>query len=286
MSAPVDILSLSKSYGQQSILKSLNWQIPSGSIIGLLGRNGAGKSTLIECLLGLRDFQQGGVRLFGENVNQLSAASKAKIGYVPQTPDIFGWLTAKQLFAYFKAMYPRWNDAKIATMMRNWDLPSDKIINKLSIGQKQKISIIRALAHEPELLILDEPVSSLDPAGRRDFLRELVAQIDQQTTIVFSTHILSDLERIAMDVAFLNHGCISLQQPLDVLMDNTRKITGSTSTIQKLDIGNPLKRAELANGYSSVLAQFSEAEISKLHQHTDMRIEKLGLEDLFIELTQ
>ena len=286
MSTPIEIHSLHKSYGQQSILNALDWQIPAGSIVGLLGRNGTGKSTLIECLLGLRDFQQGEIRLFGENVNHLSPAIKAKIGYVPQTPDIFGWLTAKQLFNYFKTMYPTWNDAKIATLMRAWDLPFDKIINQLSVGQKQKISIIRALAHEPELLVLDEPVSSLDPAGRRDFLRELVAQIDQQTTIIFSTHILSDLERIAMDVAFLNHGQITLQQPLDLLMDNTLKIIGSASSIQTLNINAPLKRADLANGYSSVLAQFSDEEISNLSQRTDIRVERLGLEDLFIELTQ
>lgn len=286
MSAPIEIHSLHKSYGKQTILNELAWQVPVGSIVGLLGRNGAGKSTLIECLLGLRDFQQGDVRLFGEHIHALSPRTKAKIGYVPQTPDLFGWLTARQLFRYFKTMYPTWNEEKIHSLMRGWDLPFDQMISKLSVGQKQKISIIRALAHEPELLVLDEPVSSLDPSGRRDFLRELVNQIDKNTTIIFSTHILSDLERIAMDVAFLNQGRITLQQPLDTLMDNTIKIVGNYSGIQQLTMTNLIKRTELANGYTSMLAQCSEEELQQLQRRTDVQIEKLGLEDLFIELTQ
>ena len=271
MSAPIEIHSLHKSYGKQTILNELAWQVPVGSIVGLLGRNGAGKSTLIECLLGLRDFQQGDVRLFGEHIHALSPRTKAKIGYVPQTPDLFGWLTARQLFRYFKTMYPTWNEEKIHSLMRGWDLPFDQMISKLSVGQ---------------LLVLDEPVSSLDPSGRRDFLRELVNQIDKNTTIIFSTHILSDLERIAMDVAFLNQGRITLQQPLDTLMDNTIKIVGNYSGIQQLTMTNLIKRTELANGYTSMLAQCSEEELQQLQRRTDVQIEKLGLEDLFIELTQ
>lgn len=284
MNFPIQVQGLSKSFGTHTVLDRLDWAIAPGTIVGLLGRNGAGKSTLIECLLGLRDFQGGAVRLFGEPAGQLSAAAKARIGYVPQAVEIFGWLTARQLFAYFRSMYTQWNEGKIASLMQSWDLPYDKPISKLSVGQKQRLSIIRALAHNPELLILDEPVSSLDPAGRRDFLRELVNEVvDKQTTIVFSTHILSDLERIAMEVAVLNQGRIALQQPLDTLIGNTVRITGAPAALQNLPPHQVLASRPQRDGATSLLIQPDGGQ--RLASTPGLRVEQLGLEDLFIELT-
>lgn len=287
MSLPIQIKGLSKSFGKQSVLNNLDWEVQPGSIVGLLGRNGAGKSTLMECLLGLRDANGGELTIFGDKVNDLSEATKARIGYVPQTADLFEWLNAKQLFSYFRGLYPKWNAAKVNDLMARWDLPFDKVISKLSVGQKQRLSIIRALAHEPELLILDEPVSSLDPAGRRDFLRELVESVvDQQTTIVFSTHILSDLERIAMEVAFLQGGRIVHQQALDDLMDTTVRVTGHSGAIAMLNPTKVLHSSALADNKSKLLAQFTPEALQQVQANPELRIEKIGLEDLFIELTK
>jgi ABC-2 type transport system ATP-binding protein len=287
MSVPVKISALCKSFGTQNVLNDLNWIIQPGSIVGLLGRNGAGKSSLLECMLGLRDYQAGEITLFGEDNTALSAVSKAKIGYVPQTSDVFEWLTATQMFSYFRALYPCWNDTKVNDLMRRWELPFDKVISQLSVGQKQRLSIIRALAHEPELLVLDEPVSSLDPAGRRDFLHELVdSVIGQQTTIIFSTHILSDLERIAMDVAFLQGGRIAHQQALDDMMDNTVSVTGASSEIGLLMPSKILRTESTRDGNSKMLAQFDTAQMRQLETQNNLRVEKLGLEDLFIEMTR
>lgn len=222
----LQISAISKRFGAQTVLQELDFSIDAGQVVGLLGRNGAGKSTLLECMLGLREVDGGTVTIFGEPAGNLSDAARARIGYVPQQSELFEWLTPDQLLAYFKALYPRWNDAKVSGLLARWGLDEaarSKPIKKLSGGQKQRLSIIRALAHEPELLILDEPVSALDPAGRRDFLRELVDQvIDRNTAIVFSTHILSDLERVALDVAFLKDGKIALAGPLDDLLDDAR----------------------------------------------------------------
>ncbi|MFZ6875782.1 ABC transporter ATP-binding protein [Undibacterium sp. Di27W] len=285
LNAPLQIQGLSKSFSGQSVLKNLDWQIAPGSIVGLLGRNGAGKSTLIECLLGLRDIDAGSSSLYGEVAGQLSAVTKARIAYVPQRSDTFEWLTARQMLAYFQQLYPRWNESKVQSLMQAWDLPYDKVINKLSVGQKQRLSIIRALAHEPELLILDEPVSSLDPAGRRDFLRELIDRvIDKQTTIVFSTHILSDLERVAMDVAFLHEGRIVHQQALDDLMDNTVRVTATPAVLQQLQAVKILRQPGQADG--KLLAQFSAEQLQFLQARPDVRVDKLSLEDLFIEMTR
>ena len=217
-----DLRGLVLSYGKQQVLKTLDWKLPAGQVVGLLGRNGAGKTTLLEAMLGLRDLQSGSVQLFGETGPMLSDAVRARIGYVPQRSDLFEGFTADQLLAYFRSFYPRWNDAKVQGLMSRWDIPRDQPIARLSGGQQQRLSIIRALAHEPDLLVLDEPVASLDPAGRRDFLRELVGEVlNRGTTVVLSTHILSDLERVAFHVAFMRDGKIGVQGPLDELLERS-----------------------------------------------------------------
>ena len=287
MQAPIKIRGLSKSFESQSVLNQLDWDIEAGSIVGLLGRNGAGKSTLIECLLGLRENNGGQVELFGEPAKNLSADVKAKIGYVPQSSDLFDWLTPRQMLNYFKALYPHWNDAKVNELMQRWELPFDKVISKFSGGQKQRLGIIRALAHEPELLILDEPVASLDPAGRRDFLREIVDSVmDQNTTILFSTHILSDLERVAMKVAFLSKGKIVHEQTLDDLMEVSLQVTGPASVLNQLSPSKVLQWSSLPAGEDRLLGQWSEAQMQSLSSRSDVRVEKLSLEDLFIEMTK
>jgi len=270
-------------------LNGLDFSIPSGQVVGLLGRNGAGKTTLLECALGLRDIERGEIRLFGETPAQMTDANRARIGYVPQQTDLFEWLSVPQMLAFFKAFYPRWNDAKVDALTQRWSIPLTVPIGRLSVGEKQRLAIIRALAHDPEFLILDEPVASLDPAGRRDFLRELVERtIERETTVVFSTHILSDLERVAADVAFMREGKIILRQPLDVLEEQTRRLVGPATALPIGMFGEELARKVDTSGVANILARLSEPEriLASSLAAQGVRNEAVGLEDLFIEATQ
>jgi ABC-2 type transport system ATP-binding protein len=272
------------SFGAQRVLDGLDWALPAGQVVGLLGRNGAGKTTLIETLLGLRDADAGRALLFGQPSTALDDAARARIGYVPQRSDLFEWMTADQLLAYFRSFYPRWNTAKVDGLMSRWDIPRDKSIGKLSGGQQQRLSIIRALAHDPELLVLDEPVASLDPAGRRDFLGELVDQvIDRRTTIVFSTHILSDLERVALDVAFLSGGKIALHAPLDELLESSVRLGGVPADIRRFVAEHRLQAISQGAG-GPVIARGPGAATMPPATAT-VSVDPATLEDLFLALT-
>ena len=291
MSTPIiDAVGISKSFGGPAVLRDLDWAIRPGQVVGLLGRNGAGKSTLIECLLGLREIDSGTVTIDGASVDNLLDATRARIGYVPQKSDLFEWLTPVQMLDYFKALYPRWNDAKVEALLSRWGFDGfmrHKAISKLSGGEKQRLSIIRALAHDPALLILDEPVSALDPVGRRDFLRELIdGVIERDTTVLFSTHILSDLERVALDVAFLKDGKIALQGSLDALLDNARRLVGPTAALGSMRFTGEVRRS-VSGDRTSVIMQAHGAELAALAaRDPSLRVEALSLEDLFVEVTQ
>ncbi|MFN8756350.1 MAG: ABC transporter ATP-binding protein, partial [Burkholderiales bacterium] len=204
-----ELQNVMKFCGSRYVLNRLSFQVPQGRIVGLLGRNGAGKTTLIECLLGIRDIDHGDIRVFGDSPDSFSESSKAEIGYVPQQTDLFEWMTADEMLGFVSVYYPRWNQAKVDALLDRWSVARNVRIGRLSFGEKQRLAIIRALAHEPSLLVLDEPVSALDPAARRDFLRELInVTAERSTTVLFSTHIMSDLERVALDVAILHNGSI------------------------------------------------------------------------------
>ncbi|HEY9105066.1 MAG TPA: ABC transporter ATP-binding protein [Roseateles sp.] len=284
-SAPIDIAQLSLGFDGKPVLQGLDWRVAPGQVVGLLGRNGTGKTTLLETALGLREADAGEVRLFGCPAVALDDAARARVGYVPQQSNLFEWMTPEQLLRYFRAFYPRWNEAKVEGLLSRWDIDRRQAIAKLSAGQQQRLSIIRALAHEPELLVLDEPVASLDPAGRRDFLQELVEQVSNLgTTIVFSTHILSDLERVAVDVALLEGGRLALQAPLGDLLDDARRVRGPSSTLQAWlqATGLPVLATRLLEGGRlQVVARVPEGAVLP----AGLESEALGLEDLFLAVT-
>ena len=284
----VELSSVSKHFGSTQVLNGLDWQVMPGQVIGLLGRNGAGKSTLLECLLGLRETDLGSARIYGEDVRHLPDATRARIGYVPQKSDLFDWLTPRQMLDYFKALYPRWNDAKVDALLERWGfdtLMQNKAIGKLSGGEQQRLSIIRALGPDPELLVLDEPVASLDPVGRREFLRELIdGVIEHGTTVVFSTHILSDLERVALDIAFLKDGKIALQGQLDDLLEGARRVVGPEAVLGGVRLAGEVRRHRGRDGLVSVVTH--GGALGAVGTQPGVRVETLRLEDLFIEVTQ
>ena len=218
----IELREIYKSYGRKRVLAGLDLAVPTGSVLGLLGANGSGKTTLIKCALGLIRPQHGVARLLGENSWTLSAAAKARIGYVPQVVNLYPWMKVRQLIAYTAAFYPNWKHELIAKLMREWSIAGEDRLGPLSVGQLQRVAIVLALGHDPDLLILDEPAASLDPLARRQFLQMIIDLAEPgKRTVLFSTHITSDLERVADSVAMLKSGRIAWHGLLEDLKEQT-----------------------------------------------------------------
>ncbi len=219
---PIDLRGIVKSYGKKQVLTGLDLSVPKGSVLGLLGTNGAGKTTLIKCALGLIRPQSGRAQLLGEDSWTLGAAAKMRIGYVPQVVNLYPWMKVRHLIEYTAAFYPNWDDALVARLVGEWDIPANDRVGPLSVGQLQKVAILLALGHDPDLLILDEPAASLDPLARRQFLQMIIDLAEPgKRTVLFSTHITSDLERVADRVAILKSGRIAWQGLLEDLKEQT-----------------------------------------------------------------
>jgi ABC-2 type transport system ATP-binding protein len=285
---------LMKYYEQRCILNNINLLVEPGAVIGLIGRNGAGKSTLIRSLLGLQTSEGGDCLVFGESSLAVSDSNKARIGYVPQQPEALGWLTVKQMLDFVSGFYPRWDHTFVASTLARWNIHTNTLLSKLSPGERQRIAILRALAYHPELLVLDEPAAALDPVARRELLRDIVTRAaDSGTTVIFSTHIVSDLERVASEIIFVHDKSILLQMQMDDIKERVTclhlsgaLLARSGNSQQGRLPGEISRRTQTDGSLSLVLQRNKNMEWPALCTAPGARMEALSLEDLFIEVAQ
>ncbi len=288
--SPLSCRDLYKSYDGSTVLSGVSLTIPQGAVLGLIGRNGAGKSTLIRILMGLVMPSRGEAFVFNERALYMTDASKARLAYVPQQPDALGWMRIGDMLDFIGSFYPRWDDQYARNTLLRWGLPPDKQLAKLSPGERQRVALIRALAVNPQLLILDEPASALDPVARRELLREIALRAGESgTTILFSTHIVSDLERVASHVAFLHQGKLIFNAPMDDLKETHARLYLPTDALNKLHgkLPGELSRRNHGDGSASIVLERQpyEAWPTVTHQ-PGVRLDALGLEDLFVEITE
>lgn len=206
------------------LLDHIDLDVPEGAVVGLVGRNGAGKSTLMRCLLGLQTPDEGEARLLGEPSLALTDAVRERLGYAAQTPDLFPRLTGAEHLDEMAAVYPGVHLPDALALAARLDLPLGRRADALSLGDQQKLAVVLALAHDPDLLLLDEPVASLDPISRRDFMRALFAlrRKPAPRTVLVSSHLLSDLERVVSHVLFLREGRVQLFIEWDEAVEHLR----------------------------------------------------------------
>lgn len=289
--AAIILTKVTKRFREKYVLKDLDLEIPKGSVFGLLGKNGAGKTTLIKCAVGLLRPQAGSIVVLGDDPWKFKDTTKERLGYVPQTDRIYPWLTVRQLIDYTGSFYPRWNQGLVDRLLREWELDAKDRVGQLSEGQAQKLLIILALGHEPELLIFDEPVASLDPSARRQFLKTILEIVaNRECTVFFSTHITSDLERVADRVALLRHGKIDFCGGLDELKDNVKRlrITAATTSLKGMDFEGLIHCELTPNGAVFSVRNYSETLRKYIEQtwNAPVQVEDLNLEEIFLELNR
>lgn len=216
----MDILKISnlkKSFGEKEVLKNVELTIPEHSIFGFVGKNGAGKTTTMKTILGLLEADEGEIWVAGEKVKYGQTGTNRHIGYLPDVPEFYSYMTPCE-YLKFCGQITGMDDAEIESRSKESlalvGLAEEKRrIRGFSRGMKQRLGIAQALLNRPKLLICDEPTSALDPVGRKEIL-DILQAAREQTTVLFSTHILSDVERICTDVAVLHEGEIVIQGPL------------------------------------------------------------------------
>ena len=285
--AVIETRGLVKEAGRRQILKGVSLQAAPGEVVGLLGKNGAGKSTLLDVLLGFALPSAGDSRVFGESSACLSAASKARIGFVPQQDELMSLMTGAQHLALAASFHEQWDRALIGRLAREWEVPLDRRIGTLSGGERQKIATLLALGNKPDLLVMDEPASGLDPVARRQFmvtLLEIAAETNR--TILFSSHIVSDIERVASHVWILREGEIAWQGELDQLKESTVRLLLRAEREFSAPLSLPGQLHCELNGCSAmvVLRDWTADRLPEIERATQSRAElvPLTLEDIFL----
>src|ERR1700675_2218484 len=194
----IDVSGLTRRFGDQTAPDSVDGSMPRGAVYGLVGANGAGKTTLIKHILGLLRAESGSVRIFGLDPVADPAGVLSRIGYLSEENDLPGWMRVDELIRYSRAFYPAWDDVYAEELRQVFALDPTAKIKSLSRGQKARAGLLIALAYRPELLVLDEPSSGLDPIVRRDILGDVIRTIaDEGRTVLFSSHLLQEGEQVA-----------------------------------------------------------------------------------------
>lgn len=227
-SAPpiVEIRRVTRQFGNKTALDDLSLTVPRGGVFGLIGGNGAGKTTLIKHILGMLKAQSGSVRVFGLDPVENPVGTLGRIGYLSEDRDLPNWMRVGELMRYTQAFFPNWDERYAEELREAFDLDANARVKNLSRGQRARAGLLIALAHRPELLVLDEPSSGLDPVVRRDILGAIIRTIaDEGRTVLFSSHLLDEVERVADRVAIIHQGRIMLTASMDEIKESHRRVT-------------------------------------------------------------
>lgn len=216
---------LTKRFGDTLAVDGLALQIPAGTAFGFIGPNGAGKTTTIRMLMGMLRKSDGEVRVLGMDPVKEGSRLKQRVGYVPEMHFMYRWMRVGDVLGFCRSLYETWNDQLCGDMMRLFALDPDRKVKQLSKGMAVKLALLVATAHEPELLVLDEPTSGLDPLIREEFLDGVLRGVcERQQTVLFSSHTLSDVQRLADTIGLLYEGRLLVHCPVDELLTGTKRI--------------------------------------------------------------
>lgn len=283
----LELKNLKKYYGKQRGIESISFQIKKGDIYGFIGPNGAGKSTTIRTIMGLLNKTSGNIYMNNKELDIENIETKRKIGYLPSEINLYEDMTIKQLLDYHESFYKIKNNKRRKDLVNLFKIEENKKIEDLSLGNLKKLGIVLAFLHEPELLILDEPTSGLDPIMQNNFHNLLLQEKEKGTTVLYSSHVLSEVSNICNRIGFIKDGLLIKEDS----MDNIKKENYTYLKIQSKEINKIKKELNLEiiteNNQEIIFLNIIKPNdlIKKLSKYNIQKliIEEIPLEDLFMK---
>jgi ABC-2 type transport system ATP-binding protein len=276
---------LSRRYGKAWGLRDCTLEVPAGAVAALVGPNGAGKTTLMEMIIGLLEPTEGQVSVFGETARAGTAETLARVGYVAQDHPLYRDFTVADMFRLGREMNPSWDQELAVGRVDALGIPLNRKVKRLSGGQQAQVSLTMALAKRAPLLVLDEPVSSLDPVARLEFMRDVMASAaDSDLTFLISSHVVSELERFCDWLIILCRGHVQLAGPADDLLDGHRVLTVPRATPDAELPGTAIHRTD-SDRHSTVLVRADAVRLAA-HQHAGWQADPVSFEQLVMGYLQ
>ena len=256
MTAALETRGLGRRYGSQWALRDCTLEIPRGTVTALVGPNGAGKTTLLRLAVGLTRPSAGSVRALGLDPREQAAEALPRVGFLAQEHPLYGGFTVDEMLRVGRELNPYWDDDAARTRVAELDLPLGKKVRSLSGGQRAQVALTLALAKRPELLLLDEPVASLDPLARREFLQSVVEAVaEHELTVVLSSHILAELERVCDHLVILTAGRTRLVGSIEEIVASHRLLTGPRDEAEEVARMHEVVRESHAERQTTLLVR-------------------------------
>jgi ABC-2 type transport system ATP-binding protein len=288
---PILVRNVTRAFDGPPVVRDLSFAVRPGSIYGFLGRNGAGKTTTLRMLAGLIKPQSGEVRIMGNDPFSIGAADRQWLGYMPEKAVIPTQAKVASVLKLCRDLYPSWDSALADSLMAKYELSAQKRFSALSLGQQRLLGFIMAIAPRPKVLLLDEPAANLDVVARREILDDILDLIrDCGCTVLFSTHILGDVERVANEIGILAQGGLRVSEPLDSLKDSIRQVRffGFRNGTPDGNIPESFRAVRGKDDLTVTLRTSALTTPETLAQRWQCQQENraLSLEDIFIELSR
>lgn len=291
MTAVLELRQITKRFGNSTALDNVSFVGKPGQVIALLGENGAGKTTTLKILLGLLSPDAGISSVLGMNSRRHGEDIRRRVGYVPDKPALYDWMTVAETGWFAAGFYPPGYEEQYRKLIANFELPLDRPLKALSKGMLAKVGLALAMAHEPQLLILDEPTSGLDPLVRREFLESMVDVAATGRTVFLSSHQITEVERVADTVLILRKGKLVLAERLEVLKSRVTELIVTeelpdASAPPRLPAGTALLAAQRVDRQWQLLVRdLTDESLTKLRNAPEflaVDVRRPSLEELFV----
>ena len=273
---------LTKRYGRTVALQDCTLALPAGRVAALVGPNGAGKTTLLHLCAGLLEPTAGDVQVFGQSPRQHTAEMLPRLSFVAQDHPLYKDFTGSDLLTMGRHLNPRWDDALARTRLQNLGIPLNRKVRTLSGGQQAQVALVLALAKRPDLFLLDEPLASLDPLARRDFLRTLMdAEAETAMTLLLSSHIIGDLERVCDYLIILAASHVQLAGDIQEIARTHQRLIGPREEVEAAARGQTIIEASHTGRQTTLLVR-TNAPIQEPAGGASWAVEEASLEDIVL----